>query len=74
MRQSLPPCPVCGGTQAFFKGSENSHASIYIPLDFWGGITLGAFICLECRHTELRPHPGDLQYLREVVEKRGIMP
>jgi hypothetical protein len=56
---SFPPCPVCGGTQAFFNGRSLSDASIQIALDSGGFfneyIMLGALICLGCGHTELRP-------------------
>src|SRR5258708_4191466 len=62
MQQPYPPCPVCGGTQAFFNGSK-TNASIFISFSggmFSGGVLLGALICLNCGHTELRPHPNDM--------------
>lgn len=75
MKQSFPPCPVCGGTQAFFNGSSMRHASLYFPLGLGaGGITLGALICLTCGHTELRPDPDDMGRLREAAQDRGITP
>lgn len=72
---SFPPCPVCGGAQAFFNGSDNTPASIRIAGNFWSkGVTLGALICLSCGHTEIRPHPGDMHKLRAIAEKRGLLP
>ena len=73
---SFPPCPICGSTQAFFNGSPTA-ASIAISLGasiFSNPIRLGALICLNCGHTELRPHPRDMPALRDAVEKRGILP
>lgn len=75
MQRSFPPCPACGGTQAFFNG-EGGHASIRLPFNKWTGegVTLGALICLECGHTELRPHPEDMARLRARAEKQGPVP
>lgn len=73
---SFPPCPVCGGTQAFFEGSVGP-AGITISLGttlFSKDIQLGALICMNCSHTELRPHPGDMPQLRAIAEKRGPLP
>lgn len=73
---SFPPCPVCGGTQAFFDG-VSTQASIYLTLNaglFPDAIRLGALICLNCGHTELRPNPNDMPRLRAVVERRGVLP
>ena len=68
MQQPFPPCPICGGTQAFFEG-YSGNASIYILLGFMDGIKLGALICLGCGHTELRPNPNDMARLRASAEK-----
>ena len=76
MQQPFPPCPVCGGTQAFFNG-DSGYSSIVIHFGdsvFSRSIKLGALICLDCGHTDLRPHPHDMQRLRRVVEKRGLLP
>ena len=71
MKQLFLPCPVCGGTQAFFNASSNA---IYLSLGFLNRVGLGALICLDCGHTELRPYPGDMGSLRAEVEKRGLLP
>jgi hypothetical protein len=74
---SFPPCPVCGGTQAFFY-EVSSDESVRISLGsgglFGGAIRLGVVICLKCGHTEPHPHPRDMARLRAAAEKRGPLP
>lgn len=70
---SFPPCPVCGGTQAFFNGAMGESIKLSLGL-LESGIKLGALICLKCGHTELRPHPSDMHEIRRIAEKRGPLP
>lgn len=77
MQQLFPPCPACGSTRAFFPAARNHSASIRVSVSDSlsdKGVALGALICLTCGHTELRPHPYDMQRLRESVETRGLLP
>lgn len=74
MKQSLPPCPECGGTRALFKCSSLSERPWVLHLGFLNSVELYACTCLTCGHTTLRPDPRGLQDLHEVVKKRGLLP
>ena len=69
--QPLPSCPECGGRRALFmcNGGQRS-ISIPVGLSILSSIQLYACTCLTCGHTILRPHPADLEKLRD-AEQRG---
>jgi hypothetical protein len=66
---SISSCPACGGQKReFFECSGD--AGIRIKVGFLDFLTLSALICLDCGHTEIRPTPANLAYLRRQVERK----
>lgn len=71
-------CPKCGGQQALFEcalaNAMATHIQIYVGQ--FGSALLYACVCLECGDTTLRPHPNDMERIRQSRERnreRGKM-
>ncbi len=67
-RKGADLCPECGGSQVFLKWISPDNGEHFSLLRtkpvYWY-----AYICLKCGYTIKRPHPKDMDELRQAAEQ-----